>query len=72
MTKLLEKAFEEAGRLPEEEQNSIASWLLAEIESEKRWADSFARSADKLSSLAREAQQEHAAGKTEPLDPDSL
>ena len=72
MTKLLERAFEEAARLPEDEQNAIASWLLAEIESEAKWSESFARSADKLSELADEALREHAAGKTEPLDPDSL
>jgi len=72
MTKLLEEAFEEAARLPEEQQNSIASWLLAELRSEQKWTDAFARSTDKLSGLADEALREHAAGKTRPLDPDSL
>lgn len=28
MTGLLEKAFAEAARLPEEEQNALASWIL--------------------------------------------
>lgn len=72
MTKLLKKAFDEAAQLPEEEQDAIASWLLAEIESEAKWSEAFARSADKLSELAEEALQEYAAGRTKPLDPDSL
>ena len=35
MTKLLEKAFEEASRLPELEQNALAHWLINEIIAEK-------------------------------------
>jgi len=38
MTKLLEKAFEEAAKLPAGDQDSLAEWLLAEIESEERWS----------------------------------
>lgn len=34
MTKLLEKAFEEASRLPEMDQNSFAKWVLDELHSE--------------------------------------
>jgi len=72
MTKLLKKAFEEAARLPDDEQNSIASWLLAELRSEQKWSDAFARSPDKLSKLADEALREHAAGKSQSLDPEFL
>lgn len=36
MTKLLEKAFEEASKLPEIEQNSLAKWVLEELESDKK------------------------------------
>jgi len=35
MTKLLEKAFKEASKLPVVDQNAIAKWLLEELESEK-------------------------------------
>ncbi len=35
MTKLLEKAFKEASKLPEFEQNALARWLIDEIISEK-------------------------------------
>jgi hypothetical protein len=72
MTKLLQKAFEEAEKLPEQEQNAIAARLLEEIESEQRWDDAFAKSGDLLTRLAEEALAEHRAGLTQDLDPDHL
>ena len=44
MTKLLEKAFEEASKLPDFEQNALARWLIDEIISEKKWEKVFAES----------------------------
>ena len=70
MTQLLEKAFEEASKLPEMEQNALARWLLDELVSEKKWEKVFAESADILDKLADEALAEHAEGKTKPLDID--
>ena len=35
MTQLLEKAFEEASKLPEMEHNIVAKWLIDELTSEK-------------------------------------
>jgi hypothetical protein len=72
MTRLLEQAIRAAEALPEAEQDAIAASILAEIEDERRWADAFARSADRLAELAREALAEHRAGRTLPLDPDSM
>jgi hypothetical protein len=72
MTQLLRKAFEEASRLPEDEQDSLAGWLLQELESERRWSEQFARSADVLEKLGAEALQEADAGLVEGLDPDKL
>ena len=72
MTKLLEKAFEEAARLPDEEQDALAQALLAELAYERRWDDLFAGSTDVLGELAEEALAEHRAGRTKPLDPDAL
>jgi hypothetical protein len=37
MGKTLERAIEAAHQLPEAEQEAIGAWLLAEIESERRW-----------------------------------
>lgn len=72
MTKLLEKAFDEVAQLPEDEQNSFAEWLLEELRSEQRWTEAFSRSSDQLARLAEEALREHAAGRTDDLDPDGL
>ena len=68
MTKLLEKAFKVASKLPDMEQNVLAKWVLDELESERKWEESFAKSEDVLSLLADEAVEEHAQGKTNPLD----
>ena len=72
MTKLLEKAFAEAARLPEREQNDFATWILEELTSEQRWEKAFAGSADALARLADEAMAEYRSGETLPLDPDAL
>jgi hypothetical protein len=72
MTKLLEKAFEEASKLPEIEQNSLAKWVLEELEADKKWDKAFAESEDILDQLANEALEAHKQGKTKPLDVDKL
>ncbi|HLF07991.1 MAG TPA: hypothetical protein VI789_01390 [Dehalococcoidia bacterium] len=72
MTKLLERAFEEASKLPVQEQDALAAWLLEELASERQWDASFAASADPLASLGDAAVAEHRAGKTEVLDPEHL
>ena len=72
MTELLRKAFEEADRLPEKDQNALATRLLEEIESESRWSETLSRSGDTLARLANEALAEHRTGETQDLDPDRL
>jgi hypothetical protein len=68
MTQLLQRAFDEAAKLPEAEQNAFASLLLAELESERRWAQAFASTQDQLATLADEALAEFEAGQTLPMD----
>lgn len=72
MGRLLEKVIAETAKLPEEEQEAFAAFMLAELESERRWDDLFARSQDLLARMAEEARQEYRAGLTEPLDPEKL
>ncbi|MDZ4340058.1 MAG: hypothetical protein U1B94_07570 [candidate division NC10 bacterium] len=72
MTKLLKKAFDEASKLSEEEQDALARILLEELASERRWEELFAGSRDLLGRLADEALAEHRAGRTEELDPERL
>ena len=72
MTKLLERAFEQASKLPEVEQNALARWLLQEFESDRTWDNLFAESEDVLAKLADEAALADRNGKTEPMDPEKL
>jgi hypothetical protein len=72
MTKVLEKAFDAASKLSESEQDALGEWLLAEIQSERKWDDAFARSQDLLARLAKEARAEYRRGETDELDPDAL
>ena len=72
MTELLERAFSEATKLPESEQNELARWILAELESEWRWEELFENSQDELGRLADEALSEYREGKTKILDIDRL
>lgn len=72
MTKLLEKAFKEASRLPEVEQNALAKWVLEELEAEGKWEEIFAGSEDILDRLADEALAAHKNGETKPLDIETL
>ncbi len=64
MTKLLEKAFTEASRLPSATQNIIAQRLLEDIDAEEKWDDTFASTQSELSRLADEAVADFQNGKT--------
>ena len=72
MTKLLEKALIEIHKLPPEQQDFIATVILEELETERRWNKSFAESQEILSKMAAEALAEHRNGQTQDLDPDKL
>ena len=68
MTKLLKQILEQASRLPEEEQDSLAAILLEEMADEERWAKAFERSQGTLEKLAQEALEEFRRGETTPLE----
>lgn len=74
MTQLLQKAFERAAKLPQEEQDKFARFLLAELESERRWVALFSRpeSEDLLERLADEALTAHRSGRTQPFNIEKL
>ncbi len=67
MTKLLEKAFKEAFKLSETEQNALAKWVLEELEAERQWDKTFAATEEVLDKLADEAIEEFKKGNTTPL-----
>jgi hypothetical protein len=72
MGKVLQQALTELTKLPETEQDAVGAWILAELESERKWEELFARSPDLLAEMAAEAIREDDAGLTEPLDPEKL
>ncbi len=72
MTKLLEEAFKKASELPETEQDTLARWLLEELQSEREWDRIFAGSQDVLGKLADEALDAHKEGRTKPMDLEHL
>ena len=63
MTKLLKEALDKLSRLSPEQQDEIASFLLADLESDARWGEAFAKSQTALEGLADEALNEHRSGK---------
>ena len=68
MTTLLEKAFDEARKLPSPEQDALGAIILEEIADESRWAKTFAETQGKLAELADQALAELKAGRTSPLE----
>ena len=68
MTELLEKAFAEASKLPQEAQDMLAKMLLDDLAAEEKWDETFAGSQDKLATLADEALTECQNGRTKKLD----
>ncbi|MGH9421609.1 MAG: hypothetical protein ACRD3J_16655 [Thermoanaerobaculia bacterium] len=72
MGHLLQKVVAELAKLPEEEQEAFAAFMLVELESESRWSELFSRSQDLLERMSDEACKEYRAGLTEPLDLEKL
>jgi hypothetical protein len=68
MTKALEAAFQAASGLPDDEQESLAEAILADL----AFDAAIASRPDLLERLADEALAEDRAGRTLPLDPDDL
>jgi hypothetical protein len=67
MSPLLEKALEKVGALPLEEQDAIASQILASLADEEAWKRRFAEKRETIRRLAREALDEDDRGETLPL-----
>ena len=72
MTTLLERAFSEAAKLTEQEQDFIGARLLAELSKETEFDQAIASSADQLVRLAQDALKDDRAGLTQELNPERL
>ena len=68
MSTLLEKALERIVALPQDEQDAIASQILASLADEDAWKKRFAERRDVIRRMAREALAEDARGETMPLN----
>lgn len=68
MTKLLDKAIEQARKLPPEDQDALCAIILDEIADEARWTKRFAETQDQLARWSDEVREEIESGKTFPLD----
>jgi hypothetical protein len=67
MPSLLEKALEKIVALPPDEQEAIASQILASLADEETWKKRYAEKRDLIHRMAREALQEDERGETLPL-----
>ncbi len=65
MTQLLEQALSEVRKLPEPEQDAIASLILDELADQRRWHESFVRSQDQLARLAEKVREDIRAGRVQ-------
>ncbi|NJM48473.1 MAG: hypothetical protein HC860_21765 [Alkalinema sp. RU_4_3] len=72
MTELLEQAIAQLKSQSIDRQDAIASLILAELDDDRRWDQSFARSPDLLAKLAAEAMDEYHSGRTQELNPETL
>lgn len=68
MSKLMEKALQKVETLPQDEQDAIASQILASLADEEAWKRRFSEKRDIIRRLAQEALDEDERGATLPLD----
>ena len=68
MSKLLEQALQKVVALPQDEQDAIASQILASLADEEAWKKRFAEKRDLIRRMAQEALQEDERGETQSLD----
>lgn len=68
MSSLLQKALAKVVTLPPDEQDAIASQILATLADEEGWKRRFVEKRDVIRRMAREAIEEDERGETLPLD----
>ncbi|MGH7710877.1 MAG: hypothetical protein ACREOG_06310 [Gemmatimonadaceae bacterium] len=68
----MKKLIDTLSRLPDREQEQIATEILSDLATDERWEATLAASPGALERLADEALAEHREGRTRPLDSDSF
>ena len=72
MSQLLDQAVAEARKLPDAEQDAIAALILQEIEDDRRWDETLAKSPGKLAALAARAEEQVRDGRCRAVGFDEL
>jgi hypothetical protein len=72
MTQLLQQAIAELQKLPDTDQDAMATLILAEIADEKAWDDAFGASQEKLSKMASKVRDDIRAGRVRDTGMDDL
>ena len=63
MTKLLDQAIAEVEKLPDAEQDAIASLILERLADDEEWDHAFAGSQDQLAAMAQRAREQVQSGR---------
>lgn len=72
MTQLLQQAFAEVQKRPEDEQDFIAAIVMEELADESRWQEKFAKTQPQLAQLAAKARADIQAGRVRKVGVDEL
>ena len=72
MSQLLDQAVAAARKLSDVEQDAIAALILEEIEDDRRWEESLARSPGKLAVLVARAKEQVREGRCKSAGFDDL
>lgn len=72
MTRRMKQAMDRLAAVPEPLQDSLADFLLHEIDQDEKWSASSAARSEKLRSIVKEVLTDDAAGRTTSLDPERL
>jgi hypothetical protein len=69
MTELLQRAIAEMEKLPDDDQDAVASRILAELADDQEWTSRFeATSTEQWRRLADKARRDLASGRSAPVD----
>ena len=72
MTQLLEKALAQVSRLPDPDQDAIASLILDELADDREWDEAFTRSQELLGRLADRVRHDIRVGRVRNIGIDEL
>lgn len=72
MTRLMEKALAEIGKLRDADQDAIAAIILDEIGDERCWDESFLQSQSELAKIAVRVREDIRTGKVKDVGIDEL